>query len=130
MDDLSTVNLTLPWPPSVNRYWRRKGDRYFISAEGQQFRQRVNAMCFQSHQQFKDTDRLSIEILAYPPDKRRRDLDNVLKSLLDALQHAGIYHDDNQIDSIHIIRQKELLGEVSLCLSKMVFPNLQMNGHN
>ena len=33
-----------------------------------------------------------------PPDLRRRDLDNLLKPTLDALQHAGVYEDDSQVD--------------------------------
>ena len=35
---------------------------------------------------------------AFPPDRRRRDLDNLLKPALDALQHAGVYEDDSQVD--------------------------------
>ena len=33
----------------------------------------------------------------FPPDRRRRDVDNVQKALLDALAHGGAYHDDSQI---------------------------------
>ena len=33
-----------------------------------------------------------------PPDRRRRDLDNLYKCLFDALGHAGVYEDDSQID--------------------------------
>ena len=29
---------------------------------------------------------------------RRRDLDNIQKPVLDALEHAGVYEDDSQID--------------------------------
>jgi len=35
---------------------------------------------------------------AFPPDRRRRDLDNLQKPLLDALEKAGIYEDDSLID--------------------------------
>ena len=41
---------------------------------------------------------------AAPPDKRRRDLDNILKALLDSLVHAGVLIDDEIIDELHIIR--------------------------
>jgi len=36
------------------------------------------------------------------PDRRRRDLDNLLKSLLDAITHAGIWDDDSQVKHLEI----------------------------
>ncbi len=41
--------------------------------------------------------RLAVEVEVFPPDNRRRDVDNVIKALLDALQHGGAYLDDSQI---------------------------------
>jgi hypothetical protein len=32
-----------------------------------------------------------MSIIVHPPDRRRRDIDNVQKALLDALQHGGAY---------------------------------------
>ena len=49
--------------------------------------------------------RLSMHVSLFPPDRRKRDVDNVLKSLLDACEHAGCYESDSQIDELHIIRQ-------------------------
>tara|TARA_R100001594_G_scaffold104467_1_gene139064 strand:+ start:3456 stop:3713 length:258 start_codon:yes stop_codon:yes gene_type:complete len=48
--------------------------------------------------------RLKVKIDAYMPDKRRRDLDNITKALLDALSHANLFEDDEQIDDLHLIR--------------------------
>lgn len=42
----------------------------------------------------------------FPPDRRRRDLDNCLKSLLDALQHGGAYYDDSQIVDLSIKKRE------------------------
>jgi len=44
---------------------------------------------------------------AFPPDRRRRDLDNLLKSVLDALEHAGVYADDSQVDLL-VVRRCEV----------------------
>ena len=34
--------------------------------------------------------------MLYPPDARRRDIDNYNKALCDALTHAGVWEDDSQ----------------------------------
>jgi crossover junction endodeoxyribonuclease RusA len=47
---------------------------------------------------------VSVTIDAYPPDRRRRDLDNVLKAALDALTHCGIWADDSQVAELRIRR--------------------------
>jgi crossover junction endodeoxyribonuclease RusA len=49
-------------------------------------------------------------IHACPPDRRRRDIDNMLKAPLDAMQHAGVIEDDSLIDDLHIIRQEPIKG--------------------
>mgnify|MGYP003140348797 FL=1 len=50
------------------------------------------------------SSRVEVDIQAYPPDRRKRDLDNIQKILLDSLQAAGIYKDDCQVDKITISR--------------------------
>jgi crossover junction endodeoxyribonuclease RusA len=47
---------------------------------------------------------LQVSILAFPPDLRRRDLDNTLKATLDSLQKCGVYEDDFQIARLTIER--------------------------
>lgn len=49
--------------------------------------------------------RLAVHVALFPPDRRKRDVDNILKPLLDACEHAGCFVDDSQIDELHIIRQ-------------------------
>lgn len=92
-----------PWPPSVNHYWRRVGHRTLISREGRRFRQRVLARLAALRPQPLVGD-LDVEIDAYPPDRRRRDIDNLTKALLDALQHGGLYADDSQVACLTIAR--------------------------
>jgi crossover junction endodeoxyribonuclease RusA len=47
---------------------------------------------------------------AFPPDRRRRDLDNLQKAVLDSLAHAGIYADDSQVDLLVVRRREPLAG--------------------
>jgi crossover junction endodeoxyribonuclease RusA len=47
---------------------------------------------------------LKVELLAHPPDRRRRDLDNLQKALLDAVVAAGVIEDDSNIDDLRVIR--------------------------
>ena len=49
---------------------------------------------------------VAVSIDAYPPDKRRRDLDNIQKALLDALVHADVIEDDSLIDALSIQRHE------------------------
>ena len=54
--------------------------------------------------------RLSVKILVNPPDKRRRDIDNLTKVPLDALTHAAVWEDDSQIDELYIRRNAVTAG--------------------
>jgi Holliday junction resolvase RusA-like endonuclease len=49
-------------------------------------------------------DRLQAIITIFPRDRRKQDLDNRLKSLLDSLENAGVYESDSQFDLIQIGR--------------------------
>ena len=46
----------------------------------------------------------------FPPDNRRRDIDNVFKALLDAMQHGGAYADDSQIVRLSIDKRMPVEG--------------------
>lgn len=94
------VTLTLPWPPTANTYWRRNGHRYFIAPAGIEFRQDVwnVAMTMRScYDRAPLTGPVAVSVRGNPPDNRRRDLDNILKALLDSLKYAGVYKDDSQV---------------------------------
>ncbi|MBE7457431.1 MAG: RusA family crossover junction endodeoxyribonuclease [Phycisphaerae bacterium] len=90
------TTITLPWPPSVNHYWRMWRGRMLISREGRAFRKSVCAALAQLGMQ-PLSGPLAVAIELHPPDRRRRDADNSQKATLDALQHGGAFHDDSQV---------------------------------
>lgn len=106
----STV-LTLPWPPSVNRYWRHWRGRMVISTEGRAYREQVlaGAKAAKGWRAF-GAARLEVHIDCYPPDRRARDIDNLAKAGLDAMQAAGIYDSDSQIDLLQLRRYEVIAG--------------------
>lgn len=98
------VSLRLPWPPTMNRYWRHVGAKVLISAEGRAYRETVGGIVVeQGCPSVKG--RVRVMVYAFVPDRRQRDLDNLLKATLDALQKASVYENDSQIDDLHIIRE-------------------------
>lgn len=117
--------IILPWPPSVNQYWRHpsKGPlagRHLISEQGRTYRAAVLAHIAAAGQQYKLADRLAVSIECHPPDRRRRDLDNVLKAALDALVFAGVMLDDSQIDRLSIERcAVEAPGHIEIIIERL-----------
>ena len=95
--------LTLPYPPSVNHYWRRVGPRTLISREGRAFRKNVCALLGGGGKPPR-SGRVALAMDAFPPDHRRRDLDNLPKAVLDSLTHAGVYEDDSHYAELRIMR--------------------------
>ena len=65
------------------------------------------------------SERIAVWVQAYPPDARERDLDNLPKALFDALQYAGAYRKDSQIDHFAVTRREvappEGRVEVTIC---------------
>jgi crossover junction endodeoxyribonuclease RusA len=53
---------------------------------------------------------LDLVVELFPPDRRKRDADNFHKCLSDALQHAGVFHDDSQVVRLEISKHEPVKG--------------------
>jgi Holliday junction resolvase RusA-like endonuclease len=100
------IEVELPFPPSVNHYYRHVGPRTLISRKGRRFRENVALVLAALGVRPLDGP-LDVEVDVFPPDRRRRDIDNVQKALLDSLQHGGAYEDDSQIVRL-VIEKREV----------------------
>lgn len=121
-----TVQITLPYPPSVNTYWRsirtgKLAGRVLVSEKGREYQAAVGKAVKRAKLGKPLTTRLAVDVLVYPPDRRARDLDNVLKALLDSCQKAAVFVNDSQIDTLLIERRWPVPdGRVELRISEVV----------
>lgn len=107
--------LELPFPPSVNHYWRAvrigKATRTLISAPGRAFRQEVAQRVMAERKALGIDSGVAVAVMLHAPDNRRRDLDNFGgKALLDALTHAGVWQDDSQVRRLSMEWGKNIRG--------------------
>ena len=102
--------VMLPWPPSVNTYYRHvvvKGSaRVLLSSKGREYQQHAAlslagwAVPPPPH---------AVRVVLHPPTRRRFDLDNFMKGLLDSV-YRSIRLDDSVIDRLSIERGEPTPG--------------------
>lgn len=106
------LTLCLPFPPSVNHYWKASGKRRYIGEAGVAFRAAVAVEV--AKRKARGWRRIKGGVAMYvqlvPPDKRRRDVDNYNKAILDALMHAGCYDDDSQVEVLVVEKNAAASG--------------------
>lgn len=108
------LTLDLPWPPTMNTYWRNWNGRTVISKAGREYRQAVVDQVSIQGGAKNFTGKLRVVIKAYRPDRRKRDLDNLLKASLDALTHAGVWSDDGLIVDLRIYWADDMGGRLEV----------------
>ncbi|WP_339057369.1 RusA family crossover junction endodeoxyribonuclease [Candidatus Regiella endosymbiont of Tuberolachnus salignus] len=107
---MNPYRLVLPYPPTLNSYWRHDRGKNYISKKGRQYRTEVMALIARESLALRLTSKLCVKVWVHVPDRRKRDLDNLLKAPLDALVQAGMIADDSLIDDLHIIRAEPVKG--------------------
>lgn len=103
--------LALPYPPSANKYWRsivvpgQKHAQYYVGDAGKAYRKAVAELALVQRWPRALAGPIQLSVIAFPPDRRERDLDNLWKALLDVLKtatkpkdvRAGVFVDDHQV---------------------------------
>ena len=94
------IKLTLStMPPSVNQIWVNKPKGRFKSKKGKEFEEIAT---YELRQQYKGnllTGRLRVEMWLYFKGRRKRDIDNYNKAILDSLK-GTVIEDDELIDDL------------------------------
>lgn len=126
------MNLELSWPPSVNVYWRHVGAKVLISREGRAYALKVYGCVLNQIMPScalaasrRINYPVSVDIIAHPPNKARRDLDNLPKAILDALTKARLWEDDSLVHDLRI-RWGEVTkgGKIEITINRIETENV------
>lgn len=90
------VKIRIPYPPSTNRIWRQGQGRMHKS---QQYKDWLALASWEIRAQLGPkrviTNPFKITVRVERPDRRKRDLDNLLKPILDLIAHYGLIENDS-----------------------------------
>ena len=102
---MKVVDLKLPVPPTLNHSIGTRGKFRFLTKEYKEFlwsvaeewaRKRIDDWYFETS--------YDVRILLFFPTRRRCDIDNRVKPILDALTRAGVWKDDVLVNRITVER--------------------------
>jgi crossover junction endodeoxyribonuclease RusA len=102
------IELILPYPPSGNHRLKLAHGKFYPTSVYKRFRWEVmQILASLQLGTFPKGSRLGIKVILHPPDHRRRDLDNILKPLLDTLKEGPnrLYEDDYDLWHMEINRE-------------------------
>ena len=75
-----------------------------MSKAGKEFKAQVSDYVVEWKVPKLGTARLEMQVTLYPKDRRKQDIDNRIKALWDALADAGVFDNDEQIDTLIVQR--------------------------
>lgn len=116
--DSGSFVLELPYPPSVNRYFRMFRNRIVTSAEAREYKAQAGWLARERGLHAPLDGPVALRAFLHPRATKMKskavmprciDLDNALKVALDAM-NGIVYEDDRQIAEIHITREKPMPG--------------------
>ena len=117
----SRATIILPWPPTTNHIWqsavingrtrtyRSKRYKDFLTRAAVAVQENIMKGTYCGHNYYEtdfwdgrklEGDNIDVSLVYYAPDRRRYDVDNRIKAVLDALTHFGVWDDDSQVRTI------------------------------
>lgn len=91
--------------PKTNRYIRTKGGRVFKPPRVKNWEVRALWEIKQQYSGEPIDRKVSVDITLTLPNNRKRDIDNMLKSLWDVLEKAGVIKNDNLIYEVRTVKR-------------------------
>ena len=119
------LTLDLPFPVSANQYWMIAGRKVIKTKVARSYIREVTLYWLNEKakgaQAFGEDETLALAVALHYPVRRGPDcdVDNCLKVLVDSLETAGVFQNDNQIRHIQITREEakdKTIGGVRVCI--------------
>ena len=98
------LEIELPLPVSLNAYYKAWRNRVVVSPAGKAYKEEIFKIVFRNCYDIKLKVPLRVEVVVNNRDRRKSDLDNRMKCLLDGLTEACVWEDDSLIDELYIKR--------------------------
>lgn len=118
------MQLTLPYPPTLNNLFKNvRNGRVKSAAYNGWLAQALVAL--RGQRPTKHAGSFRCTILLTRPDRRRRDIDNTVKAILDLLTTAGVIEDDHLAQSLTVAWAWEEItpgGSVTVSIEPAEFP--------
>ncbi len=102
--------IKLPYPPTVNHYYTVARGRKILSSNGRAYKAEAQVELYRQGTQKAPEGPYSVWIQVRPPDRRKRDIDNLLKPVLDALTGYGAISDDSHVTDLRITKYEPIKG--------------------
>ncbi len=119
------LTLDLPFPVSANQYWMIAGRKLIKTKVARSYIREVTLYWLNEKAKgalaFGEDETLALAVALHYPVRRGPDcdVDNCLKVLVDSLETAGVFQNDNQIRHIQITREEakdKTIGGVRVCI--------------
>lgn len=104
----------LPFPPTINSYFAEYKGRRILSEKGRKYKREVNCAIREKGLVKFDDKFVGVNLKLFMPDKRVRDINNVIKALEDSLVYAGVIDDDVQIKEFHNFKPMYIKGGLAV----------------
>ena len=100
------IRLEISYPPSANRLWRKARGRVYRAPNYVEWLEREGWNIINQRQGgIVGPYKLAMSVVR--PDKRKRDLDNLIKPVSDLLKSVGVIGDDSDAQRIELEWVKE-----------------------
>jgi len=131
MFDNRDLVLYLPYPPSINDYYGHNKNTVYVKKNGKDYRELVESVIRSQYDGEVMSVPLRVGIDVIPPvRKRRRDLDNLLKALLDAITESKrVWEDDSLILELNMKwiengDEKNKNGSIKMYINQRIIRNI------